>query len=206
MFSKFVTSLLLVSAVTTGVISKPIRANRDLAIRTDFPSLNNWGGHTSLDGFDNFYGSDNFDGSHSSQIIVEHDQQVVCRSERIEIIQQRLVVLQEMAKRIITEQICEVETQVIVFEQFHSSLGSFSHDLGRNSGHQVGYDRTISSHLGSIVGSDGSLSSTDFGFSGHDVGSQTVVPSGSNWNDQTSPASVNDAINAAHNAYTALHP
>jgi len=157
-----------------------------------------------LDHFDDFYGSDNFDGSQSTQVIV-HEQQVVCHTEQIELIQQRLVVLQEMAKRIITEQICEVETQTIVFEQFHSSLGGFSHDLRRNSGHQVGYDSNIASHFGSIVGSDGSISSNDLGFSGHDVGSQTVVVGGSNWNDQTSPATVNDAFNQAHDAHTSLH-
>jgi len=157
-----------------------------------------------LDHFDDFYGSDNFDGSHSTQVIV-HDQQLVCHTEQIEIIQQRLVILQEMAKRIITEQICEVETQTIVFEQFHSGLGSFSHDLRRNSGHQVGYDHNIASHFGSIIGSDGSLSSQDFGFSGHDVGSQTVVVGGSNWNDQTSPATVNDAFSQARDAYFSLH-
>lgn len=61
-------------------------------------SFNNWGGHASLNNFDNFYGSDNFDGSHFSQTVV-HENQVVCHTEQIEIIQQRLVVLQEMAKR-----------------------------------------------------------------------------------------------------------
>lgn len=51
-----------------------------------------------MDHFDDFYGSDNFDGSQSTQVIV-HEQQVVCHTEQIELIQQRLVVLQEMAKR-----------------------------------------------------------------------------------------------------------
>jgi len=63
-------------------------------------SFNNWMGISSLSGFDNFYGSDNFSGHmSSSQIIVEHEQQLVCHSESVEIIQQRLLVLQEMAKR-----------------------------------------------------------------------------------------------------------
>ncbi|KAF9462980.1 hypothetical protein BDZ94DRAFT_1322073 [Collybia nuda] len=205
MFSKLVASLFLVTAFTSGVISKPITLTRGLSLRTDSHSFNNWGGHTSLDHFDDFYGSDNFDGSHVSQVIV-HDQEVVCHSQQVEIIQQRLVVLQEMAKRIITEQICEVETQTIVFEQFHSSLGGFSSDLRRNSGHQVGFDHNIASHFGSIVDSDGALTSGDLGFSGHDVGSQTVVVDGSNWNDQTSPATVNDAFSQARDAFSALHP
>lgn len=116
MFSKLVTSLLLLSAFTAGVISKPIKLNRGLgmwssiswsdrwiyeyfiALRTESHSFNNWGGHASLDHFDDFYGSNNFDGSQSTQVIV-HDQQLVCHTEQIEVIQQRLVVLQEMAKR-----------------------------------------------------------------------------------------------------------
>ncbi|KAF8073722.1 hypothetical protein FPV67DRAFT_1479018 [Lyophyllum atratum] len=207
MFSQIFTSLLLVATMTAGAVSKPVPKNRlDISRRTDSHSFNNWGGFSSLNGFDNFYGSGNFDGSqHFSQTIV-HENQLVCHTRQIEIIQQRLVVLQEMAKRIITEQICEVETQTIVFEQFHSSLGSFSHDLRRTSGHQVGYDSNIASHFGNIVQSDGSLSTDDWGFSGQDIGSHTVVATGSNWVDFTSPASVSNAYQSAHDAYVSLHP
>lgn len=207
MFSKIFTSLLLVATMTSGVVSKPIPKNRlDMSRRTDSRSFNNWGGISSLHGFDNFYGVGNFDGSqHFSQTIVR-EKQLVCRTQQIEIIQQRLVVLQEMAKRIITEQICEVETQTIVFEQFHSSLGGFNHDLRRTSGHQVGYDSNIVNHFGSLVHSDGSLNVDDWGFSGRDVGSHTVVVGGSNWVDSSSPVSVSNAYNAAHDAYVSLHP
>ena len=58
-----------------------------------------WGGISSLSGFDNFYGSDYFSGSPYSTTIIEQQQEVVCHSESIEIIQQRLLVLQETAKR-----------------------------------------------------------------------------------------------------------
>ncbi|KAF5382741.1 hypothetical protein D9615_002875 [Tricholomella constricta] len=207
MFSKIFTSLLLVSALIAGTVSKPIPKNRlDLSRRTNLHSFDHWGGFSSLNHFDNFYGVGNFDGSrHFSQTIV-HEQQLVCHTERVEIIQQRLVVLQEMAKRIITQQICDVETQTIVFEQWHSSLGGFSHDLRRTSGHHVGFDRGIASHFGSIVHADGSLSVDDFGFTGHDIGSQTVVVGGSNWVDSISPVSVSNAYSAAHDAYVSLHP
>jgi hypothetical protein len=71
-----------------------------LAPRTlNFPTISGWEGIPSLTDFDNFYGRDNFDGSHSSQVIVKQEQQVVCHSQKIEIIQQQLVVLQEMAKK-----------------------------------------------------------------------------------------------------------
>ncbi|KAF8964441.1 hypothetical protein BDZ97DRAFT_1660371, partial [Flammula alnicola] len=153
-----------------------------------------------LSGFDNFYGSDNFSGEISQTTVIEQKQELVCHSETVEIIQQRLLVLQEMAKRIITEQICEVETQTIVFEQFYSSLGSFSNDLTRKSGHSVGYDSSIASHFGSIVSSSGSLSTSNFGFSGQSVGRNYAVPSGSNWNPNSSPQSVGAAYSAAQSA------
>lgn len=201
MFAKLF-NVLAVSAMIAGVVSKPLprfqaRAEEVAAIaaRNSY-SFDNYGGISSLSGFDNFYGSDNFGGDIQSQIIVEQQEQVVCRSESIEIIQQRLLVLQEMAKRIITEQICEVETQTIVFEQFRSSISSFGHDISRHSSRSVGYDQSISGHYNNIVNSDGSLSNNDLGFNGQNNGQSTVVPSGGNWNSNSSPA----LVSAAHNA------
>jgi len=136
---------------------------------------------------------------------LEPTQNVVCHSQTVEIIQQRLAVLQEVAKRIITEQICDVETQTIVFEQYYRSLGNFHGDLRRYSGYQVGYDSGIVSHYGSIYGSDGSFCTDDWNFSGSDIGSQTIVPTGNNWNDQSSHQSVDSAYYAARNSYYVNH-
>ncbi|PPQ70022.1 hypothetical protein CVT26_013310 [Gymnopilus dilepis] len=200
MFAKFA-KIVALSAVVAGVTATPLPKPQpvddtvELTSRNSY-SFNNWGGISSLSGFDNFYGSDNFSGEISQQIIVEQEKEVVCHSQSIEIIQQRLLVLQEMAKRIISEQICEVETQTIVFEQFHSSMSHFGSDIMRHSSRSVGYDSNISNHYSSIMNSDGSLSSNDLGFSGADLGKNTVVPSGSNWNDNSSPASVGAAFNA----------
>ncbi|KAK0193779.1 hypothetical protein F5146DRAFT_399959 [Armillaria mellea] len=166
----------------------------------DDVSLNNWGGFQSLSGFDDFNGVDNFSGSQSSQVVVVQEEQVVCQVQQIEIIQQKLVILQEMARRVITEQICEVEVQTIVLEQFSSSISSFGSDVLRQSGKQVGFDSNIASKISQLVNADGSLSTSDLGFSGHDVGSNTVVPAGSNWNDSTSPTSVQSALAAAQKA------
>jgi hypothetical protein len=69
-----------------------------IAARGDI-SFDNWHGISSLSGFDDFYGSDNFIGSIQTQTVVEQSQELVCHSESIEIIQQRLLVIQEMAKR-----------------------------------------------------------------------------------------------------------
>ncbi|KAJ7704605.1 hypothetical protein B0H17DRAFT_921247 [Mycena rosella] len=166
------------------------------------PSFNSWGGFSSLDNFDNFYGADDFSHSHNfNQVVVKQDSSLVCHSEvfTITIVQQRLAVLQEMAKKIITEQICEVETQTIVFQQYYSSLGGFSHDLTRSSGRSAGYDNSVVSHYGDFYNSDGSLSNYDFGFSGSDIGSNYYVPT-SNWVDSSSPSSVGNAYQCAQAA------
>ncbi|TFK40339.1 hypothetical protein BDQ12DRAFT_721789 [Crucibulum laeve] len=207
-FAKFVT----LSALVTGVLSGPlaIRQPTELAVRS-IHSFNNWGGFSSLSNFDNFYGADNFDGSRfeqvvvQSQLVVEHQQELVCHTQQVEIIQQRLLVLQETAKRIITEQICDVETQTIVFEQWHSSLHSFSGDLRRHTGRQVGFDQSIVSHFHDIVSSDNTISTHDLGFSGHDLGRQTVVVHGNNWDDSRSFVSVEGAYRATRDAFHSLH-
>ncbi|KAK0469791.1 uncharacterized protein EV420DRAFT_1634211 [Desarmillaria tabescens] len=195
MFSPFI----LVLALASVVLGSPLWQRRE-AIRRNDVSLSNWGGLQSLSGFDDFNGVDNFSGSQNAQVVVVQEQQVVCQVQQIEVIQQKLVILQEMAKRIITEQICEVEVQTIVLEQFSSSISSFSSDLLRQSGRQVGFDSNVASKISQLTNSDGSLSSSDLGFSGRDVGNNTVVAAGSNWNDATSPTSVQSALTAAQSA------
>ncbi|KAG6915186.1 hypothetical protein DXG01_012782 [Tephrocybe rancida] len=205
MFAKLAVQFVTLATLATSVVAGPLalRPKYELAAR-GFTSFNNWGGFSSLSNFDNFYGSDNFDGSHYNQVVVSHE--LVCHTERIEIIQQRLVVLQEMAKRIITEQICDVETQTIVFEQWHSGLHGFSRDLRRHTDHQVGYDRHISGYYGNFFNTDGSLSNHDFGFSGHDLGHETVIINGHNWDESRSHVSVEDAYRSSRDAYNSIHP
>jgi hypothetical protein len=186
------------AAVVASVSATPLPSGKGVSAR-GHQSFNSYMGFSDMSNFDNFYGSDNFSGV-ISKTVVEHESEVVCHSESVEIVQQRLLVLQEMAKRIITEQICEVESQTVVFEQFYSSMGHFSGDIRHKSHRGAGYDEGITSHYGSIVGSDGSLSSNDLGFSGQDLGSHWVVPSGSNWNDGSSPNSVESAFEAAKSA------
>lgn len=64
-----------------------------------YPSFDNWGGLSSFSNFDNFYGVDNFSGVVSDQVVVEQQEEVVCQAVSIEIVQQKLLVLQEMAKQ-----------------------------------------------------------------------------------------------------------
>lgn len=199
MFAKFAVPFLAISAL--AVSGSPVNRDTDLSRRYNWPSFNSWGGISSLSNFDNFYGCEDFSGSSYTQTVVSQENEVVCHSQSIVIIQQRLAVLQEMAKRIITEQICEIETQTVVFEQFYAGLGGFSRDLRHYSPYQAGYDSHISGYYGSIVNSDGSLSTNDFGFSGQDIGKNTVVVSGSNWNGATSPASIGSIYDLAKSAY-----
>ncbi|KAJ7727421.1 hypothetical protein DFH07DRAFT_1066536 [Mycena maculata] len=201
MFAKFAAPFVAV-ALATGVMSSPVayKSGSALVARGPYYSFNGWGGYSSLDNFDSFYGA--YDYAHQSYdtVVVQQDNELVCHSETVTIIQQRLAVLQEMAKKIITEQICEVETQTIVFQQYYASLGGFSKDLTRSSGRSVGYDNSISSYYGDFYNSDGSLSNYDFGFNGSDVGSNYYVPTGNNWDANSSPSSVGSAYQAAQSA------
>jgi len=198
MFAKAALTLLSISFLAGSALAAPFNPKTQSLARR-YQSFDNWGGISSLSGFDNFYGEDNFSGQVSEQVVVE-SQEVVCQSLSIEVVQQKLLVLQEMARQIITEQVCEVETQTIVFQQYLSSCSHFSSDLLRQSGLAAGYDSSIVSHYGSLYNSDGSLSSSDLGFDGSDLGQNVIVPSGGNWNSQTSPISVGNAYNAAMSA------
>jgi hypothetical protein len=202
MFAKYTAPLLSAAVLATTVFSSPlaIKEDQSLARRTDFPSFNYWGGQASLDHFDDFYGVDNFDGSHFNQVVVK-EHEIQCHTVSVQIIQQRLVVLQEMAKKIITEQVCNVETSIVVFEQFHASLGGFNRDLRRYSGYKPGYDEEVVKHYGEFYKEDGSWSDHDFGFSGRDVGSHTILVGGDNWQEETSHASVDSAYGLTKTAY-----
>ncbi|KAJ3734289.1 hypothetical protein DFJ43DRAFT_1064532 [Lentinula guzmanii] len=197
---------LVSSSFATPLSAKRQPWNQDLVnfyVRDTNISLNNYAGLQSMSGFDNFQGSGNFDGSQNTQVVVVEEQQTVCHTEQIEIIQQKLVVLQEIAKRIITEQICEVETQTIVLEQFSSGLTVFQKDISRTTTKQVGYDKNVAGLISNLTNSDGSLSTSDLGFNGTSVGSSTVVPTGSNWNDTQGPEAVQKALSAAQAAANA---
>lgn len=102
MFSKSTAILAVALSALSSTVSAVPLSGSGLFSRTDAaPSFNNWHGISSLSGFDDFYGSDNFANSHFSQssITVVKEKQVVCHSQSAHIIQQRLLVLQELAKR-----------------------------------------------------------------------------------------------------------
>lgn len=204
---------LAVFATATPLLTKREPFSQDLVnlyTRTDDDnnnnnntSLNDYAGLKSMKGFDDFNGEGNFDGSRNGQVVIVQEQQAVCQAQQIEIIQQKLVILQEMAKRIVTELVCEVETQTIVIEQLKSGLIAFQKDVQRQTVKQVGFDQKIASLSTKIINEDGSFNLDDLNFKGSDVGKNTVVVSGDNWNDATSPESVQKALDAAKKAHNA---
>ncbi|KAJ7284962.1 hypothetical protein C8J57DRAFT_705274 [Mycena rebaudengoi] len=196
--------LISLLAFTSEAIAKPLSYRRAQALATrgnDSVSFSNWHNIASLQGFDDFNGRDNFDGSHNAQTIVVKETETRCQTVQVELIQQKLTILREMAKRIITEQICEVETQTIVFEQFHGSLVKFREDIQRKTtARQIGFDDSIARKVNTIIKEDGSLSLDDAGFKGSDVGKNTVVPLGNDWDDSKSPALVQAALDAVNSS------
>lgn len=102
--------------------------------------------------------------------------------------------------RVLLEQVCEVEVQTIVVQQASSVISSFSNDVSRESNRSAAYDSQISGLLSQIYNSDGSLNNNDLGFKGYQVGNSSVVVSGDNWNDSTSPDSVKKAKDLAKKA------
>ncbi|KAJ7104187.1 hypothetical protein B0H15DRAFT_942193 [Mycena belliarum] len=214
MFAAPTVLFLSILSLTSDVIAKPLSYRRDQAlVLRNAPDLaiqardnssisfNNWNNISALQGFDNFNGQGNFNGRKNGQNIVVKEVQTQCQTVQINRVQQKLVILQEIAKRIITEQICDVQTQTIVLRQHNGALEVFRDDIQRKTvARQVGFDEQIASKLSTIVKDDGSLSADDSGFSGSDVGKNLVVPQGNNWNDASSPALVQAALDAATSA------
>ncbi|KAF8581117.1 hypothetical protein K439DRAFT_1354957 [Ramaria rubella] len=150
--------------------------------------------------FDNFYGSSDFSGT--SQTLVKN-QDVVCHSEQIEIVQQQLAVIREWYKKIITEQICEVEVQSIVHQQFVSGCEGFSSDIRRASSNDrsVSFDHNIASQITVIHDSNNECVTNDLGWQGTSVGSNAISYSGDNWNSQYSPPSVSTVYGYCQQSY-----
>jgi hypothetical protein len=203
MFGLIASSVLaLAASVSAGPIAPRTSISSGSHQLSPF-SFNNWGGFSSMSNFDNFFGSDNFCGESQSTTVLS--QTVVCQSESVSTIQQQLSIMLEFAKRIITEQICEVEVQTITWSQFSSRVSSFSSDLSRSSGRSIGYDHSIASHIDHLVNSDGSIVTSDYGFQGTDIGSNLIHVSGSNWVTGSSESSVQQAILASQVATSSSH-
>ncbi|EJD49786.1 hypothetical protein AURDEDRAFT_59425, partial [Auricularia subglabra TFB-10046 SS5] len=152
-------------------------------------SFNSFGGLSSLNGFDGFFGEGHFCSASTVQVFSK-EEIVTCHATDITVIQQQLSIVAEYAKRVILTQSCETETQVVAFSQWLAGLVSFGEDLRRVSERHVSFDASIASQISSVVDASGNINIGDFGFSGSEIGSHSVTVIGGNWNDQTSPISV----------------
>ncbi|EJD40986.1 hypothetical protein AURDEDRAFT_153407 [Auricularia subglabra TFB-10046 SS5] len=148
-------------------------------------SFNNWGGLSSLNLFDNFFGVGNFDGRFNDlQFLLDQSQQIQilqCSVVDINFVQQNLAILIEAMKQLLLTQICDVESQIILASQFGSRWSGFIDDLRHISGRNVGFDSFVSSQLQAVIASLGG-SHVDLGFSGSNIGSQLQFVS-SNFNE-----------------------
>ncbi|KAJ7475819.1 hypothetical protein FB451DRAFT_1397220 [Mycena latifolia] len=220
MFATSTVLFLSLLSLTSEVIAKPLSYRREQALvlrnapalqardngTNQTVSFNNWNNISALQGFDDFNGQNNFNGKKNGQTIVIKEVQTKCETVKITIVQQKLAILQEIAKKIITEQICDVQTQTIVLAQHNGALQVFQDDIQRKTvARQVGFDEQIAQKVNTIVNSDGSLSVDDAGFNGSDVGKNTVVPVGNNWDDSSSPDLVQAALDAAAAATNATN-
>jgi hypothetical protein len=86
-----------VHAVFHGSDGRPTHAEARTG-EVAFTSFNNWGGFSNLATFDNFFGVNNFNGFLNQQVLIQQPQ-LVCVSLPINIVQQRLFILQELMKR-----------------------------------------------------------------------------------------------------------
>lgn len=177
--------------LATLAIATPVVQKRTSSTALVPVSLNNWGGFSSLNGFDNFFGISNFDGLSNAEVLLE--QELQCSSSiSISIVQQQLAILAQVAQQIILTELCQVEVQMIAFQQFLLGLSGFSSDLLRLDGSQPSFDCVIAALGSSLFNSNGQLNQ-NFNFQGINIGQNSQLVS-SNWNNQTSPQSVQNAL------------
>ncbi|CAE6429828.1 unnamed protein product [Rhizoctonia solani] len=158
--------------------------------------FNNQGGS-----FDDFFGSGNFAGNRNAVTIIQQQQQLVCRSFDLVRVRQQIAVIQEFTKQIILQQVCEVEIQTVIIQQINSQFVNFGNNVRRvNGGIGPSFDTVIAqkiTEITQVISQGGSLGDLDLGFLGSDIGRNSVLIGGSNWNDTSSPGSVGNAYKAA---------
>jgi hypothetical protein len=168
------------------------RSDINLATQSPVPTFgngkgfNNYGGRQQSGNFDNFFGHGNFVGRFNQEIIVE--ERIVCDQVDLRVIQQKLAVILENAKRILIEEVCDFETQIIIHEQFFGRHKDFGKDLRHGYGRRAGYDRDVADRYRDIYESNGDRKRTDMGFDGWNIGKKQVRlgQSGAGWDNNSS--------------------
>ncbi|CAE6510078.1 unnamed protein product [Rhizoctonia solani] len=151
---------------------------------------------------DDFFGVGNFAGNLNQVTIIKQQQQLVCRSIDLVRVRQQLAVIQEFAKQIILQQVCEVEIQTVIIQQLNSQLVNFGRNVRRENGGGIApsFDIVIAQKITQItrvISRGGSLADLDLGFLGSDIGRNSVRIGGSNWSNASSPGSVGNAYKEA---------
>jgi hypothetical protein len=79
-----------------------------------------------------------------------------------------------------------------------SHFKSFHQDIRRSGHHDsVSYDERIANMYNQIIGSDGDLSDEDMGFHGNDVGQNSRIVGGDNYDINSSPARISSIFKGA---------
>jgi len=202
-FIKVATHFILGAISATGAISSPVPQGHQT--RTDIQShgqafpFNGWGGFQSLNGFDDFFGADNFIGIKNQKFDIQ-DQQFFCKANNVNQVQQQLFIIQELIKKLILEEICEVEVQIIILQQFTGGFDNFFNDLNRFGGKNPGFDKEIAKFGNQLFDVNGQFKIQDFGFKGLDIGKNNVIVGGHNWQQEFSPNSVKSAFDISSQA------
>jgi hypothetical protein len=150
-------------------------------------SFNNFGGLSSLNHFDEFFGQGNFCGV---QNVLVQQNVVTCQVTQVNIIQQHLAIVAEYAKRVILTQSCETESQVLLFSQWLGGLVNWGHTLRRVNGVAPTFDVAVANQIVNVVDVSNNIVVRDFGFVGSNIGSHAVTVIGDNWINEVSPSTV----------------
>jgi hypothetical protein len=193
----FARTIAAVSLLALSASAKPISKPAEVSARSFSPfSFNNYHGNSYFNGFDDFYGVSNFDGSLNTQVFAQENV-LVCHQQDVTIIQQQMAILIENMKRVLTTQVCQVEAQTVLLAQVQSHFSSFSADVRHVSSRFVSYDHAIASHIHNLYDDSGNFNTADFGFSGVDVGSHASFVLGTDWSQESSPSLVSEAYSSA---------
>jgi len=115
--------------------------------------------------------------------------------------------LTRIFNRVILSQVCQVEVQAILLQSILGNLGDFHQSLllRRGAVGVPGFDNNIAGLIRQILNADGTLRrGVDLGFIGRDIG-RNLITVDSNWNNTTSPSSVEAALKLAQLSSLASH-
>jgi len=201
-FSKVAAHFVMGAILATGAISTPVPQTHQTGLQSRsqaFP-FNGYQGFQSLNGFDDFFGADNFIGNKNEKIFLP--EQGSCRSSNsIDKIQKQLFIFQELIKKLILEEICEVEVQIIIIQQFTGGFDAFANDLFRFNGQEPGFDQEIAKFGNELsFDAEGKFNLQDFGFNGSDIGKNIIIIINDNYDSDNSPESIKSAFDISESA------